>query len=198
MIKDINYKISIAGIGGQHVLTLTTIIAKAAVAAGLNVTAFTRLRSAMRLGPVLCDIRINSDKGFFPTISTGTADVVIGLEPYEGGIIASQLIRSNGYVLINIAQTPPINCIFSGEPYPDMNPIWTKARESGVNLIFLDASNLAQTIPGSKEGANIVLLGVLSKRVKEFPISISILRKTIGENEMSLRCFELGYQYQGS
>ena len=78
-----------------------------------------------------------------------------------------------------------------------MEPIWEKLREAGAKLIFLDGCKIARTETGTPQGANFVLLGVLSKRVPEFPISSSILKKIIGENETNLKCFELGYQYLG-
>jgi indolepyruvate ferredoxin oxidoreductase len=68
MIKGEEFRLRITGLGGQGVMTIATVISQAAVKNGLNVTSLDRLRSAMRLGPVHCDIRLGG-LGFFPTLS---------------------------------------------------------------------------------------------------------------------------------
>ena len=77
-----NTNILIAGVGGQGVLTLAEIIAKAALADNLNVRVGEIHGMAQRGGHVVCTVRIG-DNVFGPIIDSGTADLVIGFEPLE-------------------------------------------------------------------------------------------------------------------
>ena len=50
------FYLRIAGIGGQGSVHLAKTLAQAAVACGTTVSMFERPRSAMRLGPITCDL----------------------------------------------------------------------------------------------------------------------------------------------
>jgi Pyruvate/2-oxoacid:ferredoxin oxidoreductase gamma subunit len=145
----------------------------------------------MRLGPVHCDIRLGG-LGFFPTLSPGTADVVIGLEPYEGCVSSAQLLRPGGTAVINSCQTLPITNIAQGSPYPDLEPILGKLLERDNRIIMVDTSELARSISGKANGANFILLGILISQVKQFPLASSQIIEEIGRNDAKLRCFQAG------
>ena len=74
--------IAITGVGGQGVLTLAEILAKAALADSYNVRVGEIHGMAQRGGHVVCTVRIGNDaKG--PIIDSGTAQLVVGFEPVE-------------------------------------------------------------------------------------------------------------------
>ena len=68
------YKILVAGVGGQGVLTLAEILAKAALAEGLNVRVGEIHGMAQRGGHVVCTVRIGDDASG-PIIDAGAADL---------------------------------------------------------------------------------------------------------------------------
>jgi len=74
--------IAIAGVGGQGVLTLAELLAKAALNEGLNVRVGEIHGMAQRGGHVVCTVRIGENaKG--PIIDAGAADLLVGFEPVE-------------------------------------------------------------------------------------------------------------------
>ena len=77
------FYLRIAGIGGQGSVHLAKTLAQAAVACGTTVSMFERPRSAMRLGPITCDLCFNAP-AFSPLIVPGEADAVLGMEPLDG------------------------------------------------------------------------------------------------------------------
>lgn len=195
MSRAEEFRMRITGLGGQGVMTIATVISQAAVKNGLTVTSLDRLRSAMRLGPVHCDIRLGG-KGFLPTLSPGTADVVLGLEPYEGCISSAQLLRPGGTTIINSQKTLPMTNIAQGSPYPDLEPIIGKLLEHDNKVIILYASKAARTITGKASGTNFVLLGVLVSQVPQFPITAEQIMEVIGADDAKRRCFQAGLDLQ--
>ena len=193
MTKAVDFRLRITGLGGQGVMTIAKVISQAAVNSGLNVTSLDRLRSAMRLGPVHCDICLGGE-GFLSTLSHGTADAIIGLEPYEGCMSSGELLRPGGVAIINTFQTPPMTNIAKGSPYPEMDGVWGKLMERDNKLVLVNATDIARSITGKGAGANFVLLGIFLRQVKDFPISKSAICEVIGKDEIKLRCLEAGFE----
>lgn len=191
MTRVEDFRLRITGLGGQGVMTIAKLVSQAAVNAGLNVTSLDRLRSAMRLGPVHCDIRLGGE-GFLSTLAPGTADAVIGLEPYEGCTSSGRLLRPGGVAIINTSQTPLMTDIAKGSPYPEMESVWGKLMERDNRLILVNAIEIARSATGKGQGANFVLLGILLSQVEKFPLSESLIRELIGDNKAKLRCLEAG------
>jgi len=191
MAEQHGFSLRLIGLGGQGILTLSTVIARAAESMDLEFTTLNRLRSAMRLGPVICDMRLGRP-GFTPTLPPARADAVLGLEPYEGATSAGQLIRPGGVVVLNTARIPPVGSLFTGKPYPDLEPIWSALQKHGARLIQVDASAKARTITGSVEGANFYLLGVLLQVAKDFPVSAKSLEMQLAGSPAKLDCFWQG------
>jgi indolepyruvate ferredoxin oxidoreductase beta subunit len=193
MTASKEFRMRVTGLGGQGVITIATVISQAAVNSGLNVTSLDRLRSAMRLGPVSCDIRLGGES-FLVTLAPGTADAVIGVEPYEGCTSAGRKLRPGGTAIINTHPTPPLTNIVNAVPYPDMEPVWGKLLERDNRLIRVNATDLARSITGRGEGANFILLGILLSQVKDFPLSQVAILGAIGKDDMKLRCLKAGME----
>ncbi|MCK4568363.1 MAG: 2-oxoacid:acceptor oxidoreductase family protein, partial [Candidatus Thorarchaeota archaeon] len=91
--------IAITGVGGQGVLTLAELLAKAALSEGLNVRVGEIHGMAQRGGHVVCTVRIGDDaKG--PIIDAGAADLLVGFEPVET-LREIHLVKKGGYVLMS-------------------------------------------------------------------------------------------------
>jgi indolepyruvate ferredoxin oxidoreductase, beta subunit len=183
----------IAGLGGQGVATLATVIAEVATASDVNVSAIDRLTSAMRLSPIACDVRLGC-KSFAPLIAAGSADVVLGMEVLEGTMNALHYIRKNGIVLLNSEETPRTSDLKMGIPYPDLGQEWALLQKNVAKMLFVDANAIANEVTGRKLDANYVMLGVLASHVDSFPLSVSSIREAIGYED-KLRCFERGLEF---
>ena len=88
MSRENVFNLRVVGIGGKGVVRITSEIAEAALSEGLKFTVVERPRSAMRLGPITCDIIFGQDN-FAPFIAAGDADAVFSCEPLDGAMNAA-------------------------------------------------------------------------------------------------------------
>ena len=79
MKKDI----ILAGVGGQGILTIATIIGDAAAAAGLSLKQAEVHGMSQRGGDVQSNLRLSTDTIHSDLIKQGTADLIISMEPME-------------------------------------------------------------------------------------------------------------------
>ena len=82
MNKD-NFNVIIAGVGGQGVITLTKIIAEAALIEGKDVKTSELHGLSQKGGSVQTHIRIGR-KVYSPLVAEGSADLILSLEITEG------------------------------------------------------------------------------------------------------------------
>ncbi|TFF87024.1 indolepyruvate ferredoxin oxidoreductase subunit beta [Candidatus Thorarchaeota archaeon] len=150
--------IVISGVGGQGVLTLAEIMAKAALVDGLNVRVGEIHGMAQRGGHVICTVRIGSDvRG--PIVDTGTADILVGFEPAET-LREVSLIKPEGYILMNTHVVYPVAVSMGKAEYPSEDTIDSSLREFTENIIKFDAMQFAKDA-GSSRSMNMVMMGAV-------------------------------------
>lgn len=150
--------IAITGVGGQGVLTLAEILAKAALADSYNVRVGEIHGMAQRGGHVVCTVRIGNDaKG--PIIDSGTAQLVVGFEPVET-IREVHMVKKDGYVLVNSHIQYPIAVSMGKAEYPSDETVLKTLKEFCNNIIEFDAMELAKQA-GSSRSMNMVLFGAI-------------------------------------
>lgn len=155
---DNTVSIAIAGVGGQGVLTLAEILAKAALADGLNVRVGEIHGMAQRGGHVVCTVKIGPNvRG--PIIDPGTADLLVGFEPVET-LREIQLIRANGYVLMSSHVQYPVAVSMGKAEYPSKEEILKAIGEFTNRITQFDALKLAVDA-GSARSLNMVMLGAI-------------------------------------
>ena len=79
MKKDI----ILAGVGGQGILTIATIIGDAAAAAGVNLKQAEVHGMSQRGGDVQSNLRLSTEDIYSDLIKQGAADMIISMEPME-------------------------------------------------------------------------------------------------------------------
>lgn len=150
--------IAISGVGGQGVLTLAEILAKAALADSHNVRVGEIHGMAQRGGHVICTVRIGEGvKG--PIVDEGMADLIVGFEPVET-LREIQLISSDGIVLMNSHVQYPVAVSMGKAEYPANDTILEELKGFTENIIEFDAMALAIQA-GSSRSMNIVMLGAI-------------------------------------
>lgn len=187
MSKEQVFNIRIAGIGGQGVVSLATAIAEAATEAGLNVTIMDRPRSAMRLGPITCDVILGKEI-YSPFIVPGEADLVIGLEPYDGLRNAVYLLKKGGVILVNKDRIPPIDEVATGQASSEIERLASILETYGAEVKFVD-------IPDELKHAGFFMLGVVCSSIAEFPISADVCRNQLTDQSDNLRDFNRGFSH---
>ena len=75
--------IILAGVGGQGILTIATIIGEAATAAGINLKQAEVHGMSQRGGDVQSNLRLSTEEIYSDLICEGSADLIISMEPME-------------------------------------------------------------------------------------------------------------------
>lgn len=150
MKKDI----ILAGVGGQGILTIATVIGLAALSEGLQLKQAEVHGMSQRGGDVQSNLRISSDHIASDLIPEGKADLIISIEPMESLRYVNMLNRKEGWLItsmnpfVNIPDYPAIEDI--------LKTIWEIPRN-----VTIDANKVAKE-QGSIKAANIVVLGAAS------------------------------------
>jgi Pyruvate:ferredoxin oxidoreductase and related 2-oxoacid:ferredoxin oxidoreductases, gamma subunit len=146
--------IILAGVGGQGILSIATVIGEAAIKDGLYIKQAEVHGMSQRGGDVQSNLRISSDPIHSDLIALGGADLIISLEPMEA-LRYLPYLSKRGWI---VTSTEPYVNIPN---YPDKELI-IKDLERVGNVIMVDVDKLAQEA-GNPKGANIVLLGACAK-----------------------------------
>jgi indolepyruvate ferredoxin oxidoreductase beta subunit len=178
------YNLLIVGVGGQGIILVSEIIARAALAAGLYVKKSETHGMAQRGGSVVTHSRISDAEVYSPLIAKGTADMLLAFEPVEALRYADYLGK-DAKIIVNT------NPIAVGN-YPEKEKLLEELKKLG-NTTFVDAAKLA-TEAGNPMTQNTVMLGAASKSL---PIKKDLLLQSIRENvkrslEENLKAYELG------
>ncbi|MFW9786646.1 MAG: indolepyruvate oxidoreductase subunit beta [Candidatus Thorarchaeota archaeon] len=150
--------IAITGVGGQGVLTLAEILAKAALQCGLNVRVGEIHGMAQRGGHVVCTVRVGKNaRG--PIVDPGSAHLLVGFEPVET-LREIQLVKQGGCVLMSSHVQHPVAVSMGQAEYPDHDEIITNMNKYTDRIIEFDAMELAVKA-GSTRALNMVMLGAI-------------------------------------
>jgi indolepyruvate ferredoxin oxidoreductase beta subunit len=163
MKKDI----ILAGVGGQGVLSIAAIIARAAVQRGLVVRQSEVHGMAQRGGAVLAHLRLSDRAIASDLVPRGGADLIISMEPLESLRYAAWLAPTG--VLVTAAD--PFNNI------PDYPPVESVKKTIATFPLYriVEAAALAKEA-GSARAVNMVMVGAASPFL---PLEADILEATI-------------------
>jgi indolepyruvate ferredoxin oxidoreductase beta subunit len=146
----------ISGVGGQGVLTLAEILAKAVLSESHNVRVGEIHGMAQRGGHVICTVRIG-DNAHGPIVDAGFADLLIGFEPVET-LREIQLVARDGLVLMSSHVQYPVAVSMGQAEYPEYEDIVKTMKGFTNRLVEFDAMKLA-TEAGSSRALNMVMFG---------------------------------------
>ncbi len=148
----------VAGVGGQGVVTLATVLTRAAVQEGYDAH-FTAQSGLAQVGsPVFAHVRVGAPAGPSPKIPWGRAHFVVGLERLEGMKLAPFLSPS-GQALLSDEAVRPYEARFRRERYPTRE----QAEETygRGRVLWVPALALARR-HGPPALVSAVMLGVLA------------------------------------
>ncbi len=184
--------IILAGVGGQGILSIATIIGYAAVESGLYLKQAEVHGMSQRGGDVQSNLRISDKEIHSDLIPDGSADLILSVEPMES-LRYLPLLSKNGWVITN--STPFINI----PNYPEQDNI-DKAINDLPNKIYLNADKIAKDI-GNPRGMNMVIVGAASVFIDlpfekmEEGIKAVFGRKGESVVEKNLTCLRAGREY---
>ena len=157
-MKSNTINIVISGVGGQGVLTLAEILAKAALSDSHNVRVGEIHGMAQRGGHVVCTVRIGAGaRG--PIVDPGTANLLVGFEPVET-LREVHMIQKDGCVLLSSHIQYPIAVSMGKSAYPTNKEIINDIRKFTDHILEFDAMEMAKEA-GSSRALNMIMLGAI-------------------------------------
>jgi len=184
--------IILAGVGGQGILSIATVIGSAAVKQGLYLKQAEVHGMSQRGGDVQSHLRISDKEIASDLIPYGKADLVVSVEPMES-LRYLPMLSNEAWVITNT--TPFINIINYPKPEDVMAEINKLPRK-----IVIDADKIAKEL-GSARSANMVILGAASPFIDmEFGLleqAIKDIFERKGEDivNVNLACLNAGRDY---
>ena len=149
--------IKLCGVGGQGILSIATIIAEAATAAGLHLKQAEVHGMSQRGGDVQSDLRLSTDPIWSDLIARGGADMILSMEPMEAlrylpYLAADGIIVTSSKPVVNIPN------------YPDQAAVLAEI-DAMPHSVRLDIEEMARD-NGLPKSANVVLLGMAAPFIK--------------------------------
>lgn len=147
MKKDI----ILAGVGGQGILSIATIIGQAAIDDNLYIKQAEVHGMSQRGGDVQSNLRLSSEPIASDLIAKGGADIIISLEPMEA-LRYLPYLKRDGWIVTS--SVPFVNI----DNYPDVEQLYA-VLNSVERVVMLDVERLAKEAGAPLQAANMVLLG---------------------------------------
>lgn len=187
MKKDI----ILSGVGGQGILSIATVIGKAALDAGLSIKQAEVHGMSQRGGDVQSNLRISSSAIRSDLIPRGAADLIVSMEPMEA-LRYLPWLADDGWVITGI--TPLINI----PNYPEGEALRRELEKLPLAVV-LDADAVAKAAMAPRSanmallGAAAPLLGIDAAKL-ESGIRAIFARKGGQVVETNLAAFRAGYE----
>lgn len=184
--------IILAGVGGQGILTIATILGAAALKENLYLKQAEVHGMSQRGGDVQSNLRISSEPIHSDLIPLGGADMVVSLEPMEA-LRYAHYLSPEGWIITNT--NPFVNM----DNYPDEDKVIKELEASG-NLVAFNMDEAAKELL-SPRSSNMILLGAASpfisidKEKIEEEIARFFSRKGEKIIESNIRCFRKGREF---
>ena len=182
--------IKLAGVGGQGILSIATIIGEAATAAGIQLKQAEVHGMSQRGGDVQSDLRLSTEPVFSDQIPLGGADLILSMEPMEAlrylpWLSETGVVVTSSRPLVNIPD------------YPDEAALLAEL-DALPRVVRLDIEELARELQ-SPRSANMILLGMaapyiplLSAEQLRAALESVFGRKGPDVVQANLRAFEAG------
>ena len=198
------YNIIITGIGGQGVITLGTLLKKAALKAGIHVSGSERRGGAQREGHVAAIIRYqwqeNGEESTerkaicSPMLPAGSAHLLIGLEPLEA-VRMARYLNKDSTVILNSFPLPPIPVKLGEAEYPETEAMEEALERLTDDIHIWNLTEIARAHFGHTHAMNAICLGIASQ-LAHLPISEAHLLASLKDEGRpeNIKCFQLGIE----
>lgn len=183
--------IILAGVGGQGILSIATVIGLAAVNNKLHIKQAEVHGMSQRGGAVYSNLRLSDRPIASDLIPLGKADIILSVEPMES-LRYLPYLTPDGWLVTNIH--PFINI----DNYPDVSSVMGQL-DALPNRVSVDADSIAVEC-GNHKASNMVMLGAavpfLPMTPKDIEESIIQIFERKGRNviDVNIRAMYAGYE----
>lgn len=189
MKKDI----ILAGVGGQGILSIATVIGQAALAEGWYLKQAEVHGMSQRGGEVQSHLRISTETIWSDLIPQGKADIILSLEPLEALRYVPWLAPEGCVVTSSV----PFRNI---DNYPDIDQVYAAVKACPKHIL-IDTDALVKEINAPVQAANMVLLGAaipmlgIEPEIMKTALQKVFARKSEAVVETNIRALMAGYEY---
>lgn len=189
MKKDI----ILAGVGGQGILSIATVIGQAALAEGWYLKQAEVHGMSQRGGEVQSHLRISTEPIWSDLIPQGKADIILSLEPLEALRYVPWLAPEGCVVTSSV----PFRNI---DNYPDIDQVYAAVKACPKHIL-IDTDALVKEINAPVQAANMVLLGAaipmlgIEPEIMKTALQKVFARKSESVVETNIRALMAGYEY---
>ncbi len=181
-------EIVFSGIGGQGIITMSSIIGVACTKLGINVITAETHGMAQRMGSVEVFVRIGDV--YAPLIMPGAADFVVALEMIEG-LRTVRYLKKCGWLVISNLYLPPPEL----SSVPTRSDILNTLNQLPIKMLQIDVESIIEKLKDSRI-SNTVMLGALmaiDEISKIIPMNIveDIIDQVLGD--INREAFLMGY-----
>jgi indolepyruvate ferredoxin oxidoreductase beta subunit len=184
--------IKLAGVGGQGILSIATVLGEAATLAGVQLKQAEVHGMSQRGGDVQSDLRLSTEPIFSDQIPLGGADLIVSMEPMEA-LRYLPYLGPRGAVVT--ASKPFVNI----PNYPDEAALLAEL-DALPRVTRMDIDAVAKGLQAPRS-ANMVLLGMAARHIEVLApdtireaIRIIFARKGEQVVEDNLKAFDAGYE----
>ncbi len=184
--------IILAGVGGQGILSIAATLGAAALNESYYLKQAETHGMSQRGGAVVSHLRISDKPIYSDLIATGTADIILSVEPLEA-LRYLPYLSKQGSLVTNTTKFENIT------NYPELKETFEYLSEE-INIIQIDADKIAREI-GNPKASNMVMLGAASPFINihdEIIVEgIRAIFKLKGDKivKLNIQAFEEGKKY---
>jgi len=188
--------IVLVGVGGQGVVTLGDLIARAALAAAIPMTYVPTKGMAQRGGFVKVEIRLGREAAG-PRIGPRGADVVVAMERSEA-LKALPFVQPDGQFILYDHVWEPTGVMLGEDDYPPQEPVLAALSEASGHVLVLNPAD-RPAMGDRAAAANIFTLGALfSAAAVTALIAPSLMEQVLADRwprvaESNLLAFRAGF-----
>lgn len=185
--------IILAGVGGQGILSIATVIGQAALSEGWYLKQAEVHGMSQRGGEVQSHLRISTEPIWSDLIPQEQADIILSLEPLEALRYVPWLAPEGCVVTSSV----PFRNI---DTYPDLEQVYAAIRSCHKHIL-IDTDALVKEINAPVQAANMVLLGAaipmlgVEPEIVKAGLQKVFARKSEAIVETNIRALEAGYNY---
>lgn len=184
--------ILLCGVGGQGTLLASNLLAECAMEAGFDVKKSEIHGMAQRGGSVVSHVRFG-DSISSPIIRKGECDIILAFEELEA-LRWTEFLKPGGLVITNAQNILPMSVSAGNAVYP--KNITEILGRMSIQTIAVDAIGKAREL-GNQKCLNVVLLGVLARRVTSIKPEIwpELIKRMVPARlqELNLKAFNTGW-----
>ena len=181
----------LCGVGGQGTILAADLLARAAMASGLDVKVSEIHGMAQRGGAVTTVVRFGDDVRSM-VADLGCADCVVSFETTEA-LRNLPYLKEGGSLFVNDEAIKPLPVATGRASMPEN----ARGRLSDLGAVLIPATELARTA-GTPKAANVVLLGALSRALGfEGDVWQRVIEARVPEKylDVNRRAFKLGASF---